>query len=545
MHRSRFIGSVALLLALATHAAGAEAPPRWNILFCFADDWGRYASCYAPLDRAPTVNTVIKTPNIDRVAAEGVLFRHAFVNSPSCTPCRSSLLSGRFFFNTGRAAILQGAIWDNAIPSFPLLLRDAGYHIGKTHKVWSPGVPRDAPFGGQQYAYERRGIEAAKFSLNATRRISAGTTVAEARDAIVAQVAQNFDDFLAACKPGQPWHYFFGANNTHRPWVKGSGRALWQINPDHLKGRMPPFFPDVPDVREDLADYLGECQAFDAYVGALRQRLEAAGELERTLIVLSGDNGIPGFINGKCNLYDGGVAVALVMRVPGGERGRLVDDFVCLPDLAPTFLEVAGIRAPDGLYGRSLLPVLRSFASGQVDPGRTFVITGRERHGAEVREGNLPYPMRALRTRDFLYIRNFAPERSPMGDPLRAFSPEALGGGLEKATDIGYGEMDAGPTKAWLVAHRKDPQWQWQYTLAFEKRPGEELYDLAADRDQTKNVASDPTYAAAKSELSARLMDVLTRARDPRVIGDGKAFDRPPFTDPASRASERPVGKTR
>src|SRR2546421_4601907 len=137
-----------LLLALSSSVSFA-APPKWNILFCFADDWGRYASCYAAIDGKPSLNDCVKTPNVDRLAREGVLFRNAFVNAPSCTPCRSSLLSGRYFFSTGRAAILQGAVWDAAIPSWPLLLRDAGYFLGKAFKVWSPGTPVDAPFGGQ------------------------------------------------------------------------------------------------------------------------------------------------------------------------------------------------------------------------------------------------------------------------------------------------------------------------------------------------------------------------------------------------------------
>jgi arylsulfatase A-like enzyme len=138
--------AVFALLGSALQAADASRP---NILFVFADDWGRYASCYAGVDGRPSINDVIKTPNIDRVAREGVIFRNAFVNAPSCTPCRSALLSGQYFFRTGRGAILQGATWDTTIPSFPLLMHDEGYHIGKTSKVWSPGSPADAPFGGQ------------------------------------------------------------------------------------------------------------------------------------------------------------------------------------------------------------------------------------------------------------------------------------------------------------------------------------------------------------------------------------------------------------
>src|SRR6478609_2764934 len=127
--------AVVAALLLAGPAAAADRP---NIVFCFADDWGRYASAYAALDGKPTANSVVKTPNIDSVAARGVTFRNAFAPAPSCTPCRSSLLSGRYFFNTGRGAILQRAVWDGHIPTFPLLLRDAGYDIGKTAKVWSP-----------------------------------------------------------------------------------------------------------------------------------------------------------------------------------------------------------------------------------------------------------------------------------------------------------------------------------------------------------------------------------------------------------------------
>lgn len=531
---------------VARLAASDNTAPRWNILFVFADDWGRYASGYAGLDGRPSLNDVVKTPNVDRIAREGTLFRNAFVNAPSCTPCRSSLLSGRYFFNTGRGAILRGAVWDETIPSFPLLLRDAGYHIGKSYKVWSPGTPVDAPFGGQKHAYQAAGNAPNNFSEEATKRVRDGMSVAAAREEILAQVRGNFDQFLNDRKPGQPWHYFFGPTTTHRTWIKGSGKALWGIEPDRLKGLMPAFLPDVPEVREDVADYLGEAQAVDAYVGVLRERLEATGELDRTLIVISGDHGMPGVPSGKCNLYDHGTAVALVARVPGGKGRRVVDDFVCLPDLAPTFMEVGGVKPPAGLYGRSLVAVLKSERSGQIEASRSWVITGRERHVDGAREGYLPYPMRALRTKDFVYIRNFAPDRMPMGDAAQALTREALdNGAVETNTRIGFADMDASPTKAWIVAHRDDPQWKWHYEHAFGKRPAEELYDLRKDPDQVRNLATDPEYAKTKTELSARLMKTLTDAKDPRVTGDGKTFERSPFTDPSPDPAPAGGGKKR
>jgi arylsulfatase A-like enzyme len=535
----KLLRSLALLVfPLVVHAADA---PRLNILFVFADDWGRYASAYAAVDGKGTINDVIKTPNVDRVAREGALFRRAFVNAPSCTPCRSSMLTGRFFFNTGRGAILNGAVWDPAIPSFPLLLRDAGYHIGKGYKVWSPGTPADAPFGGQQYAYEKAGRAPNNFSEEATAMVASGATIDAAREKILDQVRGNFDAFMADRKPGQPWLYFFGTTTTHRTWIKGSGKKLWGIDPDALKGKMPEFLPDVPEVREDVADYLGECQAVDAYLGVLMKKLEESGELEHTIVVVTGDHGMPGVPAGKCNLYDHGTSVALAIRWPGGKPGRVIDDFFCMPDIAPTFMEIGGVTPPAGLYGRSILPLLKSDKSGQIDPSRTGVITGRERHVATAREDNKPYPMRALRTADFLYIRNFAPERWPMGAPYSAAepgSPPPLEE-LEKNTYAAFPDMDASPTKAWLIWHRDEPQWKWLSEFAFGKRPGEELYDLRKDPHEIHNVAADPAYAAEKAKFSAQLMKTLTEAGDPRVTGDGQTFERPPFTDAAEKGGNR------
>lgn len=536
MLRAAFLTGV-LITSLA---ATAEAAPRWNILFCFADDWGRYASSYAAIDGKPSVNDVIKTPNVDRLAREGVLFRNAFVNAPSCTPCRSSLVSGRYFFNCGRGAILNGAVWDSSIPTFPLLLKDAGYSIGKSYKVWSPGTPADAPIGGQAHAYEGSGRLPNNFSEESMRLVENGASVDDAKKTILAQVRGNFESFLKDRKAGQPWLFWWGTTTTHRVWIKGSGKKLWGIEPDSLTGKMPKFLPDVPGVREDVADYLGECQAVDAELGVLLACLEEAGELDKTLVVASGDHGMPGVPGGKCNLYDHGTAVTLAMRVPGGKAGRVVDDLVRLPDLAPTFMEIGGATPPAGLYGKSLLPLLQSEKSGMVEPDRDWVISGRERHVARAREGNLPYPMRAIRTPNYLYIRNFAPDRWPMGSPAAAAAPTLPPTqAMESSTYVAFADMDASPTKAWLIEHRDDPMWKWHYDYAFGKRPAEELYDLKSDPEQTKNVAADPAYTKSKHELSSRLMKLLTEARDPRVIEGGRLFENPPFTD----AGEDPLTK--
>ncbi len=309
----KFLPSFLLLcLPLALHAADT---PRLNILFVFADDWGRYASAYAAADGKPSINDVIKTPNVDRIAREGALFRRAFVNAPSCTPCRSSMLTGRFFFNTGRGAILNGAVWDPAIPSFPLLLRDAGYQIGKSYKVWSPGTPADAPYGAPDNRFAKAGLNIGQFS---ELMMAAKDREAQRRD-IMDKVAANFAQFYDARKEAQPWCYWFGPGQTHRPIAPGSGKALWGIEPDALKGKVPPFLPDNEVIRADLADYLGEVQSLDAALGVLLGELEKRGELEHTLVVLSGDHGMPGVTHGKCNLYDFGTHVGLPNNSSGWE----------------------------------------------------------------------------------------------------------------------------------------------------------------------------------------------------------------------------------
>lgn len=535
-----------LLVYSISTASGAEGK-RPNIVFAFADDWGRFASAYAQVDGPGTPNDVVRTPNFDRVAREGVLFRRAFVSAPSCTPCRSALLSGQHFWRTGRGSILRGAVWDGSQPAYPLLLNDAGYHLGETYKVWSPGTPNDAPYGNGKFAYEKAGGRFNQFSANVTKLVAAGTPVEEAKQALYDEVAKNFDAFLAARKPDQPFCYWFGPTNVHRKWIKGSGKALWGIEPDSLREKLPAFLPDVPVVREDFADYLGEAQAFDAALGVLLKRLEEAGELDNTIVVVSGDHGPPGFPHGKCNLYDFGSSVSLAIRWGGAKPGRVVDDLVSLTDLAPTFLELAGVAIPDRMTGRSLGNILKSEKTGQVEANRMAVFIGRERHVENARADYMPYPQRAIRTPEFLYIINFHPERYPLGDPYRLDGDNPpTAEEITEETRVTLPDEDAGPSKAWLVGERNSEQWKKHFNWVYGKRPREELYDLRSDPYQLKNVAADPLYTVARAKLETQLLDELKRTGDPRLVEDGKFYETPPMSgpvnDPPARAKQ---GKTK
>jgi arylsulfatase A-like enzyme len=540
--------TILLFAALAgclagTPASGADVR-RPNILFLFADDWGRHAQIYPEIDGSGGVNDVARTPNFDQLARQGVLFRNAHVNAPSCTPCRSAILSGQYFWRTGRGAILQGAVWDPAIPSYPLLLKEAGYHIGKTYKVWSPGTPQDAPYGGQQFSYEKAGRRFNQFSQNATRLVADGMSVAQAKQVLYDEIMENFRAFLADRQGDQPFCYWFGPTNVHRKWIKGSGKSLWGLDPDDLKGKMPPFLPDEHEVREDLVDYFGEIMAFDAAIGLLLDEVKQAGELDNTLVVISGDHGAPGFPHGKCNLYSFGTGVCLAIAGPGVRGGRVVDDFVNLMDLAPTFLETGGVASPEVMTGRSLWPVLKSEGQGRVDPQRDFVVTGRERHVEMARAGHLPYPQRAIRTADYALIINFRPERYPLGDPYLLDGPDPpTVEELTETTFVTLPDEDAGPTKAWMVTHRNDPKWKSLFDAVYGKRPRVELYDRTKDPHEVNNVAADPAYAQIREQLEQRLMDELQRTGDPRLIDDGRYFETPPLAGPLPKDVPQPNRK--
>ncbi|MEX2214758.1 MAG: sulfatase [Phycisphaeraceae bacterium] len=535
-----------VLLCNLSPAFTQAADKRPNILFAFADDWGRHTSAYAKLEPGG-ISDAVCTPHFDSIAAQGVLFRNAFVNAPSCTPCRSSLLSGQHFWRTGRGAILQGAVWDERIPTWPLLLRDGGYTIGKSYKVWSPGTPADAPYGRQVYSFQKAGSRINQFSQNASKLVAGGKTFDQAKAELLGEVRANFKSFLDARKKDEPFCFWYGPTNVHRKWIKGSGKALWKIDPDSLKGKLPPYLPDVPEVREDLADYLGETQAFDAALGVLIEELKKAGEYENTIIVVSGDHGPAGFPHGKCNLYDFGTNVALAIRGPGvsggkgGAGGRVVDDFVSLPDLAPTLLEAGGVKVPGTMTARSLWPTLRSEGEGVVDKSRDAVYAGRERHVEMARAGNLPYPQRLVRTADFAFIINFKPDRYPLGDPynLDGNDPPTRNE-LENTTFVTLPDEDAGPTKAWLVENRKDSKWKPYFDHAYGKRPREELFDMKKDPHQMNNVAADPAYASVVKELRDRLMKELQDTGDPRLIEDGKFFETPPMAGPLPKDVPHP-----
>ncbi len=519
-----------LLLSGGLRACAADKP---NIVFCFADDWGRYASCYAALDAKPTANSVIYTPNIDTVARRGVIFRNAFVPAPSCTPCRSSLLSGRYFFNTGRGAILNGAIWDENIPAFPLLLRDGGYEIGKMAKVWSPGTPADAPIGKQQYAYQKSGMGFNQFSQQVIEAVNKGKDRCPSARRPSRSSGRELQQFLEGTRCQSAVLLLVWSHQRSPKVDQGFRKGALGYRPGHAPGEA----PEVPAGRARGTRGLRGLPRRGSGVRWVRRRsAEATPRRGRNGKHHRGDQRRSR--RARCSPAANAIFTTSALGWRWSPRGRkfpgprVVDDLVNLMDLAPTFLDMGGVKHPPGLNSKSLWPLLTSKRAGQVDPDRTWVVTGRERHVGDAREGNKPYPQRAIRTEDYLYVRNFEPDRRPLGDPRGVTADkQPSANDLENDTHAAFADMDASPTKAWLIAHRNDKEWKWHYDYAFAKRPAEELYDLKADPDQVKNLAGEKEYDATRKKLADQLTKILIDAGDPRLVETDCRFEKAPFTD--------------
>jgi N-sulfoglucosamine sulfohydrolase len=463
----------ALCCACATVGPGRAAAVEWqpqrpNILVAIADDWSYpHAGAFG--------ETAVRTPVIDRLAREGTTYTHAFAVTPSCSASRAALLTGQYPHRLEEGSQLWGFL-PGRFDVYPELLGDAGYHVGSSRKGWGPG----------QLAPGGRTIDPAgpKFP--------------------------DFEAFMAARPDTAPFVYWFGTQDPHRPYTEGTGAAAG-IDPGRVT--VPAFLPDTSEVRSDIADYLFEIERFDRELGEIVARLEAAGELGRTLVVVTSDNGMP-FPRAKATLYDGGTRIPLIVRWPAGQvpAGVVSDAMVSNIDLAPTFLTAAGLPVPPGTSGRALQPLWR----GETPVDRNHVFLERERH-AHVRRGNLGYPSRAVRTRDYLYIRNLRPDRWPAGDPTLVF---AVGP---------FGDIDGGPSKDVILDRRDDPTIRPFFELATAKRPAEELYALAADPHQRRNVVADPAHATVLASLRRMVDDWMRETDDPRATSDDARWEAYPY----------------
>ncbi|MCX2477003.1 sulfatase [Pedobacter sp. MC2016-05] len=420
---------------------------------------------------------IVRTPNMDKVAKAGVRFNNAFCSSPSCTPARAAMLTGQ---DTWR--LKEGSdLWSVLPTEFPIytdLLEKGGYQVGFDRKGWGPG----------------------SFEANGRKRNPGGNPF------------KDFQEFLGKKNADEPWCYWVNSHEPHRPYVEGSGE---KAGIDPKKVPVPGYLPDHISIRKDIADYYAAVETFDKELGEALKALEKSGELENTVIVVCSDNGwqMP---RGLANLYDFGTHVPMMISWPGKfKKGAVVDNLVTLNDLAPTFLSLGKVEIPKQMTGKSLLSILSDNAKDTLK--REFVVLGRERH-AFVRQHGLGYPGRAIRTKQYLYIKNYEPARWPAGDPQF------------------YGDIDPymfnwpGETKYYLIENKDKPAVKPFFELGMGKRPAEELFDITKDPDELHNLASLPAYAKIKKELSGKMVAYLKATNDPRETGgDTKVWDNAPY----------------
>jgi N-sulfoglucosamine sulfohydrolase len=321
-----------------------------NILLILADDAGPHLGCYG--------TPLVHTPHLDRLAAEGVRFMHAFTTAPICSPSRSSLVTG--MYQTSIGAHNHRAVEKRPLPAGVKLLTDyfrgAGYFT-----VNSPG-PAGEKFGKTDFNF-----------------------LAE----------HPFDGYdWRQCAAGQPFFAQMTLMESHRgPGWKEARRRRKLVDPHKVK--LPPYYPDHPTARDEYANYLDAISLMDEVVGATLKRLKDEGLAENTVVVFMGDNGACLFRD-KQFLYDGGLHVPLIVRYPDRRQaGKVRDDLISGVDLAPTLLALAGIKAPAHMQGHN-------FLAANHQP-REHVFAARDRADISFER------MRAVRTRRYNYIRNFLP----------------------------------------------------------------------------------------------------------------------------------------
>lgn len=457
---------------------------RPNILFVIADDWSwPHAGAYG--------DKIVKTPAFDKVAQQGILFNNAFCVVPSCTPSRATLLTGKTVHSLGESGNLW-SILPQELKTYVDLLQENGYFVGFTGKGWGPGSVeaserKDNP-AGPSYHTAKQSTNEAMSNIN---------------------YAENFKIFLNDRPKEKPFCFWYGSSEPHRNYKEGTGAGSG-IEVENIT--VPGFLPDVQVVKNDIADYYYEIEHLDKHLGLMLEMLEKSGAIENTLIVVTSDNGMP-FPRAKANLNEYGVHMPLAMMWKSKIKpGREDNSLISFLDFAPTFLDVANIKIPKDMQGRSLLPLLE----GKKVKEPQEIYLERERHAC-VRENNIGYPARAIRTRDYLFIWNIHPERWPAGDP-------------EHICQVGpYGDIDASPTKAYMMENKNDPKVSKLFELAFQKRPREELYKLSDDPYQLNNLADDQEYGKTKEELKTRLIQWMKKTDDPRAKGEEGPWDKAPY----------------
>jgi len=363
-------------------------------------------------------------------------------------------------------------------------LEASGYEVGLTGKGWGPG-----DYTGQGWTRNPAGPS---FDTHKSTPPSSGIGKND--------YAKNFESFLEhRVNKSGPFSFWIGFQEPHRAYELHSGV---KNGIDLGKVKVPPYLPDIRAVRSDLADYAIEVEWADRHIGQVLDLLEERGELDNTLVIVTSDHGMPfPFVKGQ--IHEDGFRLPMVARWGKAIKpGRVVNDFVNVRDIAPTLLELAGVEKHSQITGTSLVPLLKSDRSGWITEDRRVMLAGKERHDLG-RPNNWGYPVRAIRTPEFLYVHNYHPERWPACDP-----------------ETNFGNCDDSPTKESIKLLGG-----YYFQLSLGHRPADELYRLSDDPHGVRNLANDPAFAETMAGLRNQMLVMLRDEADPRALGKGSVFD--------------------
>lgn len=455
--KMNFFAKAVLITGVVSSLGLADVPP--NVLFITVDDMNA--------DTLGVFGCPVKgtTPQLDKLAGEGMRFEHAHVQAPNCTPSRNVFQTGRYPHNSGVEGFYDV---EPAYPILPDLLKVKGYRTGIWGKV-ADTTPRS------NYAWD------AVINTPGKGMLKNAEAVGKAALKFIQESQSEDKPFYLVLNISDPHHPLFGS--------KASQKQGYDIFPPSRiytadEVVVPGFLPDIPGVREEVARYYSSVRRADDIVGSILDALEKSGEAEHTVVVFISDHGMP-FPFAKTNLYRHGTRTPWMVRFPGIVKAGSVDaeHMISAIDFMPTILEICGIGLPEDLDGRSMLPLLK----GDPQSGRDMVFTEYHENAAGIRN-----PMRAIETKRFGYVF------SPWSDGERLFKSATLSSESYKAM------KKAGATDKAIAARVE----------FFNHRCVEELYDYEKDPDALHNLIDNPEYADVAKRMRKELEDHMEASGD-------------------------------
>ena len=504
-----------LFLALGSSLFAATKP---NILFIYVEDLGYYTSERAA--REPNSRIAgLQTPNLDALAASSVNFTRTFCGQSVCSPSKSAIYSGLLPHTNG--------IWRNCHNAHPKLGGPEQW-IPLPNPITKENDPTFLAAGGMHESIP-----------NIVQMLKAHGIYCALSGKLHQQPARNFpydafvktDDLESVIKAAgdKPWLFWCNPGDTHAPWWRHVQTKL--VNPkdrnsapkdvDPATIQMLPWLPDTPATRIDLAQYYSCILSMDAFVGEMMKKLEASGQAGNTIVVFTGDHGIP-VARGKTSVYPAGTHVPCYIKGPGIKTGRTLTTPISQMDLNPTFLEAFGITPQPVCHGKSLWPIL----SGKSDalPDRSTIMTETNHGMSSAPKGLKPTKARAVCDGRFYYIGNVY--------------QDTFKGPVEQAISIGSGSGEYGdPGQQYgidlhdeAIRHKADQPLPYELLrqLCMADAPKEELYDLDADPWAVKNLISDPAHAEMLAMLRKEFSAWRTFTKDsdePFTMRSGKVTE--------------------